>query len=121
MASNQALSPLKIGTFVDYKGERFRIVNFEKPCPNFAAHYIIQSVQNGNVLKAFKHELCQCDLVHLLDDFQNASQSDEELANLDVEDSINPPQKRFKSTPTECDLDKIAQARTERTTDKQTV
>lgn len=54
----------------------------------------------------------------MTDDFQNASQSDEELANRDVEDSINPPRKRFKLTQTECDLHKIAQART---IDKQTV
>lgn len=51
-----------------------------------------------NVLKASKDELCQCDLPDMTGDFQNASQSDEELAILDVADSINPPQNRFKST-----------------------
>jgi len=84
-------SPFKIGSYVDCKGERFRIVDYQKPHPLFPRHFVIQSLNNRKVHKAFKHELCQGQAVvtdH--DDFYTEnSQSDVELGNIDLPDAEN--------------------------------
>jgi hypothetical protein len=77
-------SPLAIGTVVFfYKGEKVRIVNFEKPYHEFAEHFVVQSLYSGRVPKAFKHELCIGEPVNEDTDFFNSSQSDEELSCID--------------------------------------
>ena len=82
-------SPLAIGTVVFfYKGEKVRIVNFEKPYHEFAEHFVVQSLYSGRVTKAFKHELYIGEPVNedpewADTDFLNPSQSDEELSCID--------------------------------------
>jgi hypothetical protein len=76
---------------VDCKGERFRIVDYQKPHHLFSGHFVIQSLHTGKVQKAFKHELCQGQAVvtdH--DDFYTEnSQSDVELGNIDMPNAEN--------------------------------
>ena len=45
--STMEVSPIKIGTKVEHQGRLFKIVNHEKPNPNFARHYIIQAFDDG--------------------------------------------------------------------------
>jgi hypothetical protein len=71
-----------------YKGEKVRIVNFEKPYHEFAGHCVVQSLYSGRVTKTFKHELCIGEPVNedpewADTDFLNPSQSDEELSCID--------------------------------------
>ena len=74
---------------VDCKGERFRIVDYQKPHHLFAGHFVIQSLHTGKVPKAFKHELCQGQAVGTdHDDFYTEnSQSDVGLGNIDLPDA----------------------------------
>jgi hypothetical protein len=44
----------------------FTIVSYDKPYTQFAGHYTIQSLETGQVLKAFKHELRQYEPVDKL-------------------------------------------------------
>ena len=78
-------SPLAIGTVVFYKGEKVKIVNFEKPYHEFAGHFVVQSLYSGRVTKAFKHELCIGEPINedLDTDFLKPTQSDEELSCID--------------------------------------
>ena len=59
-------SPLKIDSLVQLNNELFKIVSYDKPYTQFAGHYTIQSLETGQVLKAFKHELRQYEPVDKL-------------------------------------------------------
>ena len=64
-------SSLKIGSLIQLNNEVFKIVNSDKSYTQFAGHYTIQSLETGQILKAFKHEL-----VDIATDFLEDSQSD---------------------------------------------
>lgn len=68
-----------------YKGEKVRIVNFEKAYHEFGGHFVVQCLYSGRVTKAFKHEQCIGEPINedpewAEADFVNPSQSDEELS-----------------------------------------
>ncbi|CAC5414118.1 unnamed protein product [Mytilus coruscus] len=110
-------TPLQIGITVEHCGEKYRLVNHEKPNPNFARHYIIQSFSTGVVKKAFRHELYEIPALSstittkpvVSEPEEHFSQSDNELFDVEIETEpphyqpINPTNKtvRFKSAPTE--------------------
>jgi hypothetical protein len=56
----------EIGSLVQHNNKVFTIVSYDKPYTQFAGHYTIQSLETGQVLKAFKHELRQYEPVDKL-------------------------------------------------------
>ena len=42
-------TPMQIGLTVEHNDEKYKIINHEKPYANFARHYIIQSMETGEI------------------------------------------------------------------------
>jgi hypothetical protein len=117
---------------VEHKDEKYKIINHEKPYANFARHYIIQSMETGEIRTVYRHQIfeIQPDSVSDLrpseeDELMKQSQSDIDLLDVQIEENTAPPsvvnvKPRFKSAPSDETLDVIAKARTEVTTNRQT-
>jgi len=137
------VSPLKIGVKVEHKGFHYKIIDHQKP-PNYVSQYLIQSLNSGNIIKVFRHEMFLVDSVPTninssTFDLEELSQSDTEILELNLEqllqesDNNSAPvntvpsvtmlpssTSRFKATPTARELNTISEARTEKVTNKQT-
>jgi len=132
-------TPLRIGITVEHCGEKYKIIHHEKPHTNFARHYIIRSLQTGQIQKVYRHEIFEISSSNQpptaavssigtateMDTEMEQSQSDNELLDVEIEESDavpeNPnPTSRFKAVPSAEVLDSIAMARTEPTTNRQT-
>ena len=61
MMAYSQVSPLKTGKRVEHEGKVYKIINHEKPNPNFARQYIIQSFEDGLIKKVFRHQIFEID------------------------------------------------------------
>ena len=125
---------MHIGLTVEHKDEKYKIINHEKPYANFARHYIIQSMETGDIKTVYRHQIfeIQPDSVSDLrpsvseeDELMELSQSDIDFLDAEIEENPAPPsvvnvKPRIKSAPSDETLDFIAKARTEVTTNRQT-
>ena len=119
---------MHIGLTVEHKNEKYKIINHEKPYANFARHYIIQSMETGDIKTVYRHQIFVSDLrpsVSEEDELMELSQSDIDFLDAEIEENPAPPsvvnvKPRIKSAPSDETLDFIAKARTEVTTNRQT-
>ena len=119
---------MHIGLTVEHKDEKYKIINHEKPYANFARHYIIQSMETGDIKTVYRHQIFVSDLrpsVSEEDELMELSQSDIDFLDAEIEENPAPPsvvnvKPRIKSAPSDETLDFIAKARTEVTTNRQT-
>ena len=50
-------TPMQIGLTVEHNDEKYKIINHEKPCVNFARHYIIQSMETDEIKTVYRHHI----------------------------------------------------------------
>jgi hypothetical protein len=55
-------TPMQIGLTVEHKDEKYKIINHEKPCANFARHYIIQSMKTGEIKTVYRQQILKFSL-----------------------------------------------------------
>jgi hypothetical protein len=48
---------MQIGLTLEHKDEKYKIINHEKLYANFARHYIIQSMETGEIKTVYRHQI----------------------------------------------------------------
>jgi hypothetical protein len=70
-------TPMQIGLTVEHKDEKYKIINHEKPYANFATHYIIQSMETGEIKTVYRHQIFEIQPDSVSDLRPSVSEEDE--------------------------------------------